>query len=379
MHRNNDDVRRRSGGLRQWSAADRERNEMSGRAETKAIRRERLIAAVLLAAVVVGLSAFRDTSSIVTPSSSAEARPNASPEGSPNWAAASAVDGTQAGGPVLASGDAGGVQISDEAIILAHALLPSHASRPADGPLAAECDPERQVLLKNIQLLDEGSRTFQRVPCYTATFVRQERINGDLHDAEEIELKVRHQPFSVYMQWFSADTGRELLYVEGLNQGRMLVRLGGWKGRVLPALNVDPHGADALEQSRHPIGRAGILALAGTMLENRRSELARNVKVRCAHLENRRRNGRDCHYFCFEFDTPSESEVYRKLVQYIDREWLVPICVQNYTWPDPPGGETGVSLDDDTLIEYYSYSNINLELRLSDVDFDRTNPVYRLR
>lgn len=271
----------------------------------------------------------------------------------------------------------------DSTLLLATAVAPAPVTQPTISDAARErllaLDHGRKALQRNIQLLEAGCRTFRAFPHYSANFTRQERVAGELCPLEEIEMKVRHEPFSVFMHWLSVDAGRQLLFVNGTNDGRMLVRLGGWKGRVLPTLNIDPLGEDARERSRYPISRAGILALAELMLEHRRADLMRNVSLRCDYAENRELNGRNCYYFCFEFEAPEESDVYRKSVQYIDSVWHVPVCVQNYTWPDNRGQENAVSLDDDTLIEYYSYSEIDTGLRLSDVDFDRENPDYRFR
>lgn len=235
---------------------------------------------------------------------------------------------------------------------------------------------------KNIELLQQGYDSFRKVPHYTATFQRQERIDGDLHEPEEIELKIRHEPFSVYMHWQSSDPGRELLYVDGEHEGKMTVRLGGLKGRFIPPISLDPEGRDARSRSRYPVTHAGILFIAETLLRDRRRDLQNNVAFQCEFEENQICNDRDCYYFCLEFKNPSESEVYRKSIQFIDRELLIPICIQNYGWPDETestAAADGVSLDDATLIEYYSYSNLNTELRLGDADFDRSNPEYRFR
>jgi len=270
---------------------------------------------------------------------------------------------------------------ADGSVILVERVqpLPADPVENAASVLEFEEPAARRALRHNIRLLEQGCQAFRKVPHYVARFVRQERIAGELQPPEEIELKVRHAPFSVYMHWFSVDAGRELLFVDGAGDEPMFVRLGGWKGRLLPTLSIDPNGPDARERSRYPISRAGILALAELLLENRRVDLERNVNLRCDVSENRPLNGRNCYYFCFEFAHPEESEVYRKSVQYIDSEWLVPICVQNYTWPDRGIEVSPFALDDATLIEYYSYSNINTDLQLTDADFDRENPEYRFR
>lgn len=243
-----------------------------------------------------------------------------------------------------------------------------------------EHERSRLHLRCNLELLEKGYESFRKVPHYTVNFLRQERIEGNLHEPEEIQLKVRHEPFSVYMHWESSDRGRELLYVDGEHDGKMMIRLGGIKGRFMPPISLDPSGSIASERSRYPVTQAGILETMKILIRDRKQNLDENDSVRVDFVENRKCNDRDCYYFCIEFLNPAESETYRKSIQFIDREWNIPICLQNFTWPEesePHPGEDAVSLDDATLIEYYSYSNLDTELKLGDADFDRSNPEYR--
>ncbi|RXL65447.1 DUF1571 domain-containing protein, partial [Citrobacter sp. AAK_AS5] len=73
---------------------------------------------------------------------------------------------------------------------------------------------------------------------YTGTLVKRERINGQLLGYEYADIKVRHRqvrsgqtavPFSVYVKFLApADLeGREVLYVEGKNNGKLIARRGG--------------------------------------------------------------------------------------------------------------------------------------------------------
>ena len=72
---------------------------------------------------------------------------------------------------------------------------------------------------------------------YTCMLTRRERVDGRLMDYETMSVKVRHQqkdggrivePFSVYVRFVSPDRvrGREVIYVEGQNNGKLIVRSG---------------------------------------------------------------------------------------------------------------------------------------------------------
>jgi len=244
-------------------------------------------------------------------------------------------------------------------------------------PRPAE-DANSQLLREHFSLLKAGRERFSHMPGYTATLIKQERIGSALLDETSLGIKVRHQPFSAYMKWQSGDdTGKEVLYVDGDNESQLLVRLGGLKGRILPAFKVDPFGSLALRQSRYPITKLGILALADTLIERRELEIREGIVPRVERKADADCDGRPCALYVFEDPDAERSPVYRKSVQYIDRQWNVPLRVANYTWAEPGQHLEGAALDEATLIEYYMYSQIDADVRLSDGDFDRSNAEYR--
>lgn len=244
----------------------------------------------------------------------------------------------------------------------------------------AAIDPDvltgRWAMLFSCMLLQQGCEKFARIDDYTATLYKQERIGGELLDGETVSIKLRHKPFSVYMKWITGDKGRQVIYVDGQNDDRMLVQLGGIKGRLLGTLTIDPTSSQAMAETRHSIRRAGLLALAQKTLEYRERDLERGVGCQCAIHDNQSLNDRPCYVFITTWDSPEYNETYRKSVLYIDKELSMPVCVQNYTWAVDANPET---IDEDTLIEFYSYSNIKIGQDLADADFDRTNRAYRMR
>ena len=246
----------------------------------------------------------------------------------------------------------------------------------ADPPASSGVISGEHALLLNVLLLEKGAHDLARVPDYTATFSKQEAVDGILRDAEVIFLKLRHEPFSIYFKWIQGDVGREVLYVDGQNDGNMIVRLGGLKGRLLPAVKIDPLGERALAECRHPITDAGLLRLAERLANDRRRDLGRNG-VRC-RMDDDFLDDRPCYRFTVEIDSPAIDESHRKSVQFIDKELSLPVCLKFYGWPD--ASSNGVAdLDEATLIECYRYTDIRLNQQLAESDFDRSNREYRFR
>ena len=64
-------------------------------------------------------------------------------------------------------------------------------------------------------------------------------MDGELGEPQHIMMKVMQQPFSVYMYFLKPYAGREVLYVDGQNNGKMVVLEAGFK-RMLGKMNLDP-------------------------------------------------------------------------------------------------------------------------------------------
>ncbi|QDV50962.1 DUF1571 domain-containing protein [Gimesia fumaroli] len=270
------------------------------------------------------------------------------------------------------------------------AYKPTELSQPKPGDKANSATSQtpqqngtltgRMALLMNMLLLEKGCRYLETVPDYTATFSKQEYVGGSLTENQVINFKCRHKPFSVYMKWVVGDKGQELLYVDGQNEEKMLVKMGGLKGRLMPTLKLDPHGSLAMQESRYPITKAGIKALAETIIDFRKKDLDENLNTECVMLPNQKFDGKDCYCFIAHFANAKESPSYRKSVIYIDHKTCLPIFVRGFGWPeDGLASASAEELDEKTLIESYSFTDINLKSELATTEFSDKNTDYRFR
>ncbi|WP_298866767.1 DUF1571 domain-containing protein [uncultured Gimesia sp.] len=238
----------------------------------------------------------------------------------------------------------------------------------------------RMALLMNMLLLEKGCRYLETVPDYTTTFSKQEFVGGALSENQVINLKCRHKPFSVYMKWVVGDKGQELLYVNGQNENKMLVKMGGLKGRLVPTLKLDPTGSLAMQESRYPITKAGIMALAEEIIGYRKKDLDLNLNTECVMLPNQKFDGKECYCFIAHFANAKESDIYRKSVIYIDQKTCLPIFVRGFGWPeDGMASASPEELDEKTLIESYSFTDINMQSELATSEFSKSNKNYRFR
>ncbi len=238
------------------------------------------------------------------------------------------------------------------------------------------------ALQLHVALLEVGKSRIERYPDYSATFIKQERVDGsDLQDVQSIQLKLRHKPFGVYMKWLEGgDVGRELLFVEGQYDDLMRVRLGGIKAK-LPVLKLEPTGSLAMAESRHPVTEMGLALLAEQLLKYRKRDLTLKAGVRWEMLPEQKFMDRICDCWVVEYDNREVEPVYRKSISYIDKESSLPICVRNFGWTEA-GAEVpadAAALDEATMIEYYGYTDIQFETRLTDNDFNKDNTEYKFR
>jgi hypothetical protein len=84
-------------------------------------------------------------------------------------------------------------------------------------PAAAEIPP----------MLQGMAAAYARIQAYTARFIREERVAGALRPREEALLKFQ-RPGRLYLKWIGGPPkGREILFVEGRDDDKILVHEPG--------------------------------------------------------------------------------------------------------------------------------------------------------
>jgi hypothetical protein len=231
------------------------------------------------------------------------------------------------------------------------------AAPAADSPIA-----------RALRIISECQTRYQAVCDYTCTFYKRERIEGHLTEQHIMQMKVRVNPYSIYLKFQQPAQGREAIYIAGRNAGKVLAHDIGFNKLLAGTLHLEPTGARAMENCRHPITQAGIGPLLETLGQRWAVELNPEESVlafrsdalvgphRCTMVESthpeRRRQFR-----------------YYKVRVFIDQETGLPIRFEAYDWPKHPR-------DPESLAEEYSYMNLKLNVGLHELDFDVANPEY---
>jgi hypothetical protein len=215
-----------------------------------------------------------------------------------------------------------------------------------------------------IRLITEARKAYQNVRDYTCLLVKRERINGVMPAADSVmDMRVRVQPFSVYLRWMQprTDAGQEVCYVAGRNDGKMRVHPKGVLGAV-GFVSMDVDDPRAKQTSRRNISEAGI----GNLIERfaKGWEIERRLNVTQVSVAEYEYNRRRCTRVETIHPTNPEGKFhYYRTLLYFDKETHLPIRLECYDWPRRQG-ETG------DLVEVYSFANMRLNVGLSDKVFN---------
>lgn len=261
--------------------------------------------------------------------------------------------------------------------VLHASIVPSVSDRStATKSDSSARNPDLETLRQKVEMLERGRDHILKTSGYRTKFIKQEVVDGERLDEQVILMKCRHRPFSVYLAWQEGEAGREVLYVEGENDGRLLGHDGGWKSK-LPSILLKPDSQLAMRGARYPVTDAGLAGLAGLMLKVHQHDLQSANVASCTVKQTQGPNGRSCHEFTTIYKDPQVSPTYRKSITRIDDEWNVPVETLHFGWTDSTFAASDAALDEATLIESYRFDEINFDDPPQDVEFDRNNPDYR--
>lgn len=238
---------------------------------------------------------------------------------------------------------------------------------PSSSDLQLDLTPREgeHPLMPCIRVAKEALANIDRnIEDYSCTFSKIERIDGKLTDQQHMSMKVRHRPFSVYMKFLKPFAGREVLYVDGQNNGNLVALEAGWK-RNFGKVNLDPKGSMAMSGQKYPITRAGIRNLTNELIEIAEADTKYGeCEVKTAAMKI---NDRPVTLIESTHPVPRREFRYHKAKIYIDNELRIPVAYEAFLWPAKQGGEP-------VLEEQFIYTNIKLNNGFTDQDFDPENP-----
>lgn len=246
------------------------------------------------------------------------------------------------------------------------AALPSAPAAPLTGaPFDLKQQPGEHVLAPVIRTLKTSQASIdQNVRDYSCTLVKRERVDGELGEYQHILMKVAHDPFSVYMSFLKPHTGREVLYVAGQNENKLIVLEAGFK-RLVGKLHLDPQGATAMNGQKRPITDVGFRNLTAKLIRLWEAE-SKFEECEVTSNADTKINGRSTTMFQVTHPLPRQNFNAHVARIFFDNELRVPIHYDAYSWPPQEGTQP-------PLEESYTYTNLKMNNGFTARDFDAYN------
>lgn len=240
-------------------------------------------------------------------------------------------------------------------------------------PLISNEHPLSSVLKYAREEQEYLNRTVHDFAC---RLVKRERIDGILQDYNYIDMQVREtqrsgndvvKPFSIFLKFLGpADVvGRKVLYIEGRNQGKMLVRRGGKRFEYV-VVEIDPLGDAAKTQSLVPITETGfnhVLSHMIRVLEMHAQTDASGENTKVQRIAGAKINHRPCNVIRVTHPKKQPGLEFHVANVFVDDALHVPVRVDYCDWPKNAG-------EAPPLIAEYTYTNLELNVNLTDRAFD---------
>jgi hypothetical protein len=251
------------------------------------------------------------------------------------------------------------------------ALAVTHsATRPASHPL----DPAIELARASLQ------HSQSQISDYQALFIKRCRVDGVLPELQYAKIKVRNRkasdskivtPMSVYLEFLKPDEvkGREVIWVEGANDGKLIAHETGIKGLI--NVQLEPSGYIAMRGQRRPITDIGIENLIVKIIESAVRD-RNHQECEVQFYRDARIQDRKCTMIQVVHPVPRDHFEFHRARVYFDDQLRIPIHYASWSWPTEPGGEAVIE-------EEYTYLNVETNVGLTNSDFDIANPAYRFQ
>ena len=231
----------------------------------------------------------------------------------------------------------------------------------------SETEPKEHPLTAAIRIAQDSYERAKALDDYRATFTKSEVVRGRTYPSK-MTMKFRAEPFSVYLLFVNPENaGREVLYVEGQNNGMMLAHDTGLRA-LAGTVPVDPHGQMALAEARHPITQIGLANMVEGVIKQWKKE-SKFGESEVKYYPEATLGGRDVLVIESSHPRPRNQFPFAITRLWIDEETKLAVRLQNYIFPREAGGEP-------ILVEDYTYTDIQPNVGLTDRDFDPRNPAY---
>ncbi|MDZ4851272.1 MAG: DUF1571 domain-containing protein [Pirellulaceae bacterium] len=213
---------------------------------------------------------------------------------------------------------------------------------------------------------------------YTAVMHKRERINGKLGEENQMFVKIINDrqretepaiPLHVYLRFDSPASmrGREVIWIDGKNDGNLIAHEAGFMN--LMSVQLAPTGSLAMMGNKYPITGIGMANLYKKLIEKGERD-RRNGNCEVTFREHEIVNSHDVAMIEVKHPAKYSHFDFHIARVYLDLTRHLPLRYEAYLWPENPG-------DEPPLEEQYTYSDIRLNVGLTEKDFDPENEEYQ--
>lgn len=233
----------------------------------------------------------------------------------------------------------------------------------------AATDPAQpeHPLTPALKLAYASRESLSAVKDYEASFAKKEFMGRQLK-SQTATLKIRREPFSVYMKFIQPNAGREVIFVQGRNNNQLLAHETGFKA-IVGTVKLDINGPDAMEDNRYPITNLGLHKLLDMIIAQWEQE-SKFGECDVKYYPNAKL-GKDLACQVIESSHPQPRKEFKFSMTrlYIEKQSNLPVRVEQFGFMNPGDKEP-------PRMEEYTYTNLKVNPGLTDKDFDPKNPAY---
>ena len=221
-------------------------------------------------------------------------------------------------------------------------------------------------LKKAIKITKASLQKMKQIGNYQADLTKKE-IVGTKALTHKMKIKVRHEPFSVYLYFVNPNKGREVLFVEGQNDGKLLAHEPGIAS-MFGTMHLSPTGGQAMKENRYPITKIGLVRTTEELIRQWEAE-SKFGETEVKYYPTAKIDNVQCKVIESSHPRKRPQFPFQKTRFWIDAKTNLPIRIEHFGWTKNPKAKP-------PLVAQYTYRNLKPNIGLTDRDFDKKNPRY---
>lgn len=250
---------------------------------------------------------------------------------------------------------------------LSSSLLTAQEQQPSAEVTATQQAVAEHPLAPALKYARSSSELLTAVNDYSATFSKQELVNGKMI-TQQMEIKIRKQPYSAYIKYKVPNNGREILYVDGKNNNQMLAHESSGIKAIVGTISLATNSPMAMEENRYPITMLGMSPMLNNIIKQWEAE-SQFGEIDVKFYPEAKLGQVACEVIEATHPQPRRQFRFHITRLYFDKQTHFPIRLEQYAFPQVAGQQP-------ILVEEYTFTNIRTNINLTDNDFSPRNPAY---